>query len=129
MTARVYRWPRHIRERCTTPECTGGCNTCALFICRVCGGAEGDLPTDYPGERMSGAQRANVYDRRVDYTRADGWVARPVPAFVPANRPQRLFFRDVLMESMPEIESAFRRALELAAEIRREDDKEPPTCA
>jgi hypothetical protein len=81
MTAVVLRWPRHIRENCPPgrdqciegrcPLCSGG-----LFYCRVCGGGEGELPTDCPGERMHPDQAAAVYNGHVDYVaRRGGWVA------------------------------------------------------
>lgn len=79
MTARLYSWPRHMRARC--PEgtddwrCTSGqCVHLNLFACTVCGGAEGDLPSDCPGERMEPGVRQSVFDGELNYLRTRGWV-------------------------------------------------------
>ena len=60
-----------------SPEGEGAefCNICrgALSLCKVCGGAEGDLPKDCPGEKMSEAVRDRVMDGVLDFV--DGkWV-------------------------------------------------------
>ena len=79
MTSIVLRWPRHIRERCRPetedPRCQNGtCVHVNLFCCRTCGGAEGDMPTDCPGERMTYGQRKAIYDDDLNYTWPHGWV-------------------------------------------------------
>lgn len=50
--------------------CDGG-----LAHCTTCGGFEGTLPTDCPGQRMTEAQAEEVYAGKVDYL-ADkgGWI-------------------------------------------------------
>ena len=74
----IIRWPRHIRERCTDDECercmAGTCITETLFSCRICGGAEGDLPTDCPGERVPYELLREVHIGRANYLRHHGWV-------------------------------------------------------
>lgn len=48
------------REYCSI--CDGG-----LSLCEVCGGAEGSMPTECPGERMSGDQIDAVYAGNLDF--------------------------------------------------------------
>lgn len=43
-----------------------------MAICKVCGGAEGSLPTTCPGFRLSWAQEEAIYKGRLDFTE-DGW--------------------------------------------------------
>jgi len=50
-----------------------GCNICNLFLCTVCVGAEGSLPTDCPGVRMTQEQEQNVYAGQLDYRDGKGW--------------------------------------------------------
>ena len=71
----VLRLPRHQLARCTDPGCSG-CHFCAggLAHCTVCGGAEGSLPTDCPGEQMTELREKMVFDGVMDYTWRDGWV-------------------------------------------------------
>jgi len=45
----------------------------ALGLCRVCGGAEGTLPTDCPGRRMSAEEENAIYNGLLDF-RGDGIV-------------------------------------------------------
>lgn len=49
--------------------CGGG-----LAWCATCGGAEGSLPTDCPGEEMSEATEDRVYAGAIDYRDGRGWV-------------------------------------------------------
>ncbi len=44
------------------PICEGG-----LALCIVCGGAEGSLPTDCPGYKMSQTQEDNVFNKTLDF--------------------------------------------------------------
>lgn len=85
----VYRFPRHKRYNCDG-RCTGQ-STCAfceggLFLCVVCAGAEGSLPTDCPGVKMPMDVSDAVYEGLVDY-RAGAWrlpsgavLVQPPPA-------------------------------------------------
>ena len=51
--------------------CDGG-----LAVCTVCGGAEGSLPSECPGEKMTHNQEQGVYNDGLDYK--DGkWVSGP----------------------------------------------------
>ncbi len=50
-----------------------GCNLYNLFLCSVCGGAEGSLPTDCPGVKMSADQEEKVYGGSLDYREDKGW--------------------------------------------------------
>ncbi|MEW6115633.1 MAG: hypothetical protein AB1553_01875 [Nitrospirota bacterium] len=57
----------------TPAECdcggTGHCNICdgGLAICKICGGAEGSLPTECPGEKMIAHQDEAVYAGKLDF--------------------------------------------------------------
>jgi hypothetical protein len=70
--------PEHILEKhinCERPYCAiceGG-----LANCTVCAGAEGSMPTDCPGVRMTPAQCDAVYAAKLDYRDGEGWVNRP----------------------------------------------------
>ena len=44
-----------------------------LSLCKVCGGAEGAMPTDCPGRALSEQQLDDIYAGRLDY-RGDVWV-------------------------------------------------------
>lgn len=68
----------HKWMHCTDPDCPG-CNLChgGLSLCCVCGGGEGSLPTDCPGQSMNDILHDDVYAGKVDYRRKEGWVQRP----------------------------------------------------
>jgi hypothetical protein len=70
----VLSWPRHLRYRCP-PDCERCC-ICegGLYSCVTCGGAEGSLPTDCPGRRMTSEEQDEVYAERLNYVRGAGWV-------------------------------------------------------
>jgi len=55
------------------------CNICdgGLSLCTVCGGAEGSLPTDCPGSRMSAELSESVYAGLADYRDGLGWLLAP----------------------------------------------------
>jgi hypothetical protein len=57
-----HQWHRCTRERCII--CEGG-----LGCCTVCGGAEGSLPTECPGELMPPHVQDAVYDEQIDFSR------------------------------------------------------------
>lgn len=44
-----------------------------LAHCKVCGGAEGSLPTDCPGVKMTSEQEDKVYGCELDF-RCGEWV-------------------------------------------------------
>jgi hypothetical protein len=44
-----------------------GCTICELFICSVCGGAEGSLTTDCPGVKVPYEVGQRVYAGEIDY--------------------------------------------------------------
>ena len=54
-------------------SCAGG-----IYLCDVCGGAEGSLPTDCPGRRMDHDEERQVYAGLLDF-RVDcgGWTLQP----------------------------------------------------
>ncbi len=45
-----------------------------LSLCKVCGGAEGAMPTDCPEKLLNEQQLEDIYARRIDY-RCGEWVA------------------------------------------------------
>lgn len=46
-----------------------------LAICKVCGGAEGSLPTACPGRKMTSVEQDSVYAGKIDFTNGQ-WVAK-----------------------------------------------------
>lgn len=76
----VIRFPGHHWARCTKVECLG-CHLChgGLAVCTTCGGLEGALTSDCPGERMTTDQVDDVYEGLIDYHRTMGWVEAPSP--------------------------------------------------
>lgn len=63
----------HVFYECSD-ECSG-CQICngGLAHCKVCGGAEGSLPTDCPGHRMDSTTEEAVYAGDLDH-QAGRWV-------------------------------------------------------
>jgi hypothetical protein len=58
--------------KCNAPFCQfceGG-----LFACTICNGFEGSLPTDCPGEKMTGERADEVYAGKIDFHETQGWV-------------------------------------------------------
>lgn len=51
-----------------------------LSHCKVCGGAEGSLPTHCLGRRMTDAEEAAVYAGAQDFLNGKWWVPTPHPA-------------------------------------------------
>lgn len=53
------------------------CNICVggLAYCTVCGGAEGDLPTDCPGEKLAYGVLGQIYQGEIDYINGK-WVKK-----------------------------------------------------
>jgi hypothetical protein len=64
---------KHIAKECDCGEVC--CSICGggLFICEVCGLAEGSLTTDCPGEPANKYDE-DVYNGKVDYREGQGWV-------------------------------------------------------
>lgn len=65
---------KHEKLECDDPNCAGTCNRCNLFICKVCGLAEGELATDCPGVDSREHGDA-VYNRREDFVDGE-WVRK-----------------------------------------------------
>lgn len=58
---------KHVRvEHCGNPNCDG-CAICNLFLCAVCGGAEGSLTTECPGIKIDEEQADAVYAGKLDF--------------------------------------------------------------
>lgn len=78
----IVAWPKHLRVNCSRDKdgylsnnCAGGSCWCStLFLCKRCGGGEGSLPTDCPGERMTAEEKDLVYAEKLNYIRNRGWV-------------------------------------------------------
>lgn len=45
-----------------------------LSLCKVCGGLEGGLPTNCPGERMAMETQDKVYRGEIDFIESEGWI-------------------------------------------------------
>lgn len=75
----VISWPRHVRCNCDVAHDDGGwsCPLCSggLFVCEVCGGAEGAMPTDCPGRLMTSDEICGVLAGDLNYVRSAGWFA------------------------------------------------------
>jgi hypothetical protein len=55
-----------------------------LALCKICGGLEGALTTDCPGEKLSFDQDKKVYLGEIDFVEGKGWVnqvSKHSPAF------------------------------------------------
>lgn len=67
----------HHFARCNTRECNG-CMLChgGLALCTECGGFEGAMPTDCPGERIPSFLCDEIYNGALDYRRDQGWVQK-----------------------------------------------------
>lgn len=69
----IINFPRHKLHSCKEHDC----RICegALSFCSRCGGGEGDLPTDCPGEVMTRYQCKQVYAEELDYRwKQGGWI-------------------------------------------------------
>jgi hypothetical protein len=49
------------------------CMVCELACCKVCGGAEGSLTEDCPGERMTEHQEQDVLRGVLNFANNRGW--------------------------------------------------------
>ncbi len=74
----IIPFPGHHWTKCFYKNCHG-CDLCegGLALCTRCGGMEGSLPTDCPGELMSDEVEEAVYKGKTDYIRNRGWVDEP----------------------------------------------------
>ena len=79
-TCRKYGGP--ISDRC-------GCEFCCLAVCAVCGGAEGSLTTDCPGERINHDRQQEIYETTLDYVDARGWHLAGTDDGIPIARSPR----------------------------------------
>jgi hypothetical protein len=71
----VITWPRpflHRPSKCDAERCA--CCENGFAVCEVCGGAEGDLPDDCPGRRISLFAREEIMAERLNYVFPFGWV-------------------------------------------------------
>lgn len=68
---------KHIRATHPSEQECGpyGCNLCNLFLCSVCGGAEGSLATECPGYRVPTVMNDLVYAGAIDFV-AGRWVTK-----------------------------------------------------
>lgn len=55
-----------------------GCQICdgGLFLCKVCGGLEGSLATDCPGEQITIEQQDAIYAGKLDFVEGRGWIKK-----------------------------------------------------
>lgn len=63
-------------ERAKHENCDDiGCNICNLYICSMCGGAEGSLTTDCPCYQVPYIMGQLVYAEAIDFV-VDKWVTK-----------------------------------------------------
>lgn len=63
----------HVKLEWCTCGGAGRCNGCNLFMCKVCTGAECDLPKDCPGRPLTIEERDGISDGSLNYI--DGkWI-------------------------------------------------------
>lgn len=79
--------PAHVRAKCTREDCTGTCNTCTLFICEVCNGAEATLLPTCPGRRLTHDEVEDILEDVVT-TVAELETRRGRPICSVCNEPQ-----------------------------------------
>lgn len=58
---------KHVEEKCTDPDCDGGCFICCLFVCAVCGCYEGSLASECPGEHVDAERQELIYNKKIDF--------------------------------------------------------------
>lgn len=76
---------KHTKMECKDDPCNeeherDRCNVCNLFICSVCGGAEGSLTTDCCGRTIQEDEAENIMSGKLDYTVADHWIWKKTEA-------------------------------------------------
>jgi hypothetical protein len=73
----LVNFPRHHLAKCENRACRG-CHLCegGLALCTRCGGYEGSMPSDCPGEKMQDCVELEVYRGTLDYRRKEGWTQR-----------------------------------------------------
>lgn len=60
----------HVEYKCTgCGDRVGYCQWCdgGLYLCTVCDGAEGSLPTECPGRKMTSLESDSVYAGQIDF--------------------------------------------------------------
>ena len=69
------RWNTHVWYECPQPCEKQNCVYCegGLASCTVCGCAEGSLPSECPGKRVSEGDQERIYARKLDY-RYGAWI-------------------------------------------------------
>lgn len=86
----IISFPGHKWAHCA--GCDAGCFLChgGLALCSRCGGLEGSLPTDCPGdEGMTMEQQEAVYGGRLDFDRWVGWVSGTPSVHCPSGARRR----------------------------------------
>lgn len=63
----------HVKHECHDYDCYV-CSS-GLLLCSVCGGAEGSLPTECCGVRMTNEQQDNIMAKKLDYVNGE-WVKK-----------------------------------------------------
>lgn len=58
---------RHTKKEHCTCNGEGTCNSCVLFWCEVCNGAEGSLTTDCCGRKLTEKEENLVMTRQLDF--------------------------------------------------------------
>lgn len=65
----------HVRQTCDPPCDASSCCACNLYCCGVCGGAEGSLPHECPGQGISTEDQQLIYKGTLDF-RGGQWIRR-----------------------------------------------------
>jgi hypothetical protein len=88
--------------------CDGG-----LALCKTCGGAEADLPTDCPGRGLTDDERTGIETGALDFLWKQGWVRTNLPQSpAPPRGVEVLRFRGgFLRRAMDEVMPEFQRRL------------------
>lgn len=81
---KVISFPGHKWARCNRIGCNG-CFLCegGLALCVTCGGDEGSLTSDCPGEMVCVEVADKVYKADLDYRAGIGWVPEPSETWKP----------------------------------------------
>lgn len=106
----------HVWETCKKEDGTDcgqpyGCILCNLSVCAVCVAAEGTLPSECPGKKISDADQQLIYTGTLDFVGGQ-WINRPYHEWetkVRAGHPRDQENLDKLNAKQPEVRDAVAR--------------------
>lgn len=73
---------KHVKDNYCTCDGAGTCNGCNLFMCKICKGAECDLPEECPGRPLTNSERDAITDGSLNYI-DDQWITYKDHVFAP----------------------------------------------